>query len=308
MNMIIPGIKIGPRDWQDKIDLSQAKLFEVWFRVDKPGWYADMFKYLKSKNVAVGLHFWGMTADEHEPNLAYPGQGRDESIEMVANCLKIASRENCRYVNIHAGNCIRLKLDLNHETLSPDKSYDEIPLVKAEKLQKESLHQLNQYAKSLDITLLVETLPAKVATGSWSDPASRLTPHDQHSIPSLTLFKRGQEGIGITNDICHTFGEHFDQDPQVLWDYCWQTTIKLAPFTRLLHLNTVIPPYNGTDSHHGITPEDFKLAGVMPRLSQLMDILAYFNAIPEPVWAINEPSNDHLGNYHHLQQYLAKIG
>ena len=119
-----------------------------------------------------------------------------------------------------------------------------------------------------------------------------------------SLIRRAQlDGISITNDFCHTFADEFDKPVEQLWQALWEKTRTLAPQTRLLHINTTIPPYNGTDTHNGITAADFQLPGVFPTKEKLIQLLQLFNHRHD-VWAINEPSTDHAGNYFSLKNLL----
>lgn len=294
--MLIPGIKLGPKDWLTKLDQSQTQLAEVWYQVNHPEWYQEMFQVLHDRGVVFGLHFWGMTSTGHEANLAYPGKNFQESLDLVRACLNQAIEQQAAYVNIHSGNLKLMNIQLGElSQILPDTNSLEISDTQAITTRNQILSDLGHYANSHQVHLLVEAIPQKVGTDS------RLNPIDQYPASLTGILNLCRQGlIGFTNDFCHTFT--FDQDN-------FQTiTQDFAPHTRVVHVNTLTPPYNGTDEHRGILPDDFNIPGVFPSQDKLIDLLGLLNQQSNSdVWLIGEPKDQHLENYFELCKLLSTI-
>src|SRR5262245_52049191 len=117
-----PGIKIGPKDWREKLEKTQAQYCEVWYRVDWEERYKEMFEYLKDHNIHTGLHFWGVLENGIMPNLAYPDEKIwKPSFELMKKNIDIAAQHHFRYINIHVGNASLEKMDLDGHRSIPIK-------------------------------------------------------------------------------------------------------------------------------------------------------------------------------------------
>lgn len=302
-----PAIKIGPKDWREKLVQSKAQYCEVWYRVDQPEKYSDMLAYLSQHNIKAGLHFWGMLDHNMFPNIAYPDQHiLTSTIKQIEQCIDVAAQHQCHYVNIHSGNRIMLTIDFTNQTLLPAPAYKKISLAKAAKVQTDTISQLHRYAASREVLLLTESIPQQVFPG-WNNLDNRLHPIPQYPVDLKLLFSMIQKhNFNFTNDISHTFCDQYDQPLTVLWRALVQNTKRFAPYTKLIHLNTLIPPYNGTDSHHGITPNDFSIAGIFPTRIKLIQLLKMFRQ-RDDVWIVNEPHHDHVDNFFALQRLLTEI-
>lgn len=302
--MIKPGIKIGPHQkWKHRFNNTHSQYCEVWYRVDKPSWYKDTFKYLKDRQINTGLHFWGIIDNKWEPNIAYPGPTRQKSLDLISNSLHMAAKHSFHYVNIHLGNYKLSLIDLEKHTMLPDLESKKIDINTAENTMSDSLQKLYKLADDLEVQLYVETVPAKIKL----NPPDRNKVTNQYSMPPSSLIKLAKkQKLLITNDISHTFSTKYDLPLKNLWQHLWSTTVALAPYTKLLHINTVVPPYNGTDSHHGITEDDFSLKGIFPTKERFKKILSLFKDRND-VWAINEPSQNHTKNYFALKKLLKSI-
>ena len=295
--MIKPGIKVGPQDWLNRFEQTQATYCEVWYNATQPNRYREVFEYLTAKQIHTGIHFWGTIDDIWEPNVAYPGPTLEKTLNMIKATIDVASQHQFHYVNIHCGNTKLIRIDLNKQIFLPDKNSQKLLPTTAEIIQKQSLIELNSYATSKDIMLLVETIPAKTPT-----TGGKVT--SQHSLPVASLIRRAiNDHILITNDFCHTFSDEFDKPLNDLWQSLWKKTLALAPYTKLLHINSVIPPYNGADSHHGITDQDLNIPGAFPTREKLTELLQLFFH-RDDVWAIGEPSQHHADNYFALKKLL----
>ncbi len=99
------------------------------------------------------------------------------------------------------------------------------------------------------------------------------------------MARLGQTGLFLCFDVGHSTGQYPNQPRSVIFDRLLNDAHALAPYTKLIHINTTIAPLNGTDSHHGILPEDFA-KNVFPDKNQLQTLLAVFNQdallVPEP--------------------------
>lgn len=304
ISMIKPGIKIGPKDWKDKLIKSQAKYCEVWFRVDKLDWYKEMFSYLKENKINTGLHFWGLIDNRLEPNIAYPGPTLNKSLDLMKQAIDIAAFNHFNYVNIHQGNYNLIEINLEKSIFKPASKDNLISIRQAETIQKQSLKKLLSYAKDKNVLLLVESATARSARGGSYDLKARLKTRSQHTLPVKTLIYRAKnDNAFVTNDFGHIFCDEFDKPVDKLWQALWEKSVLLAPFTKLLHINSVIPPFNGTDTHHGITEEDFKIKGIFPTKDKLKKLLSLFKN-RDDVWAIGEPRENHVANFNALKKLL----
>ncbi|MBI2010550.1 MAG: TIM barrel protein [Candidatus Chisholmbacteria bacterium] len=301
--MIKPGIKVGPDDWRERLQKSGARYCEVWFRIDQRHLYQEMFSYLKKQGINAGLHFWGILKGGYEPNVAYPGPTLRQTLKLIRHTIDVAASFKLRYVNIHCGNRQLIKVNLKKQIFSPIGA-GEVSLHDSENTLEKSWLLLHQYARRQNVLLLVETVPARTATGSMLISTSRLKPTSQFAVPVKIILKLAQKHhLFVTNDFCHTFADEYDQPLDALWRTLYTKSKLLAPYTKLLHLNSVIPPYNGTDSHHGITDNDFNLPGIFPPKEKLIELLKFFKNRND-VWAINEPSHQHTTNFRALTKIL----
>jgi len=304
--MIKPGIKIGPTDWKSKLALSQTKYCEIWYHANKPQQYSNLFAYLKKNHINTGIHFHGELNNGFAPNIAYPNPKiLKPTLDLIKKNIDIAAKNSFHYVNIHSGNRRVYKVDFKKPGFSLVASIPKIDLRQAEQTQQKSLEILHQYAQSKNILLLTETIPSKDSP-RWYDLKERLKPINLHPVPVKSLIKMSQKGFFITNDISHTFCDESDQPLDYLWQQLLKKTKQLAPFTKLLHINTVMPPFNGTDTHHGITKTNYKIKGIFPTHEKMIQLLKLFKNRND-VWAINEPRSNHIDNFFALKQLISKL-
>lgn len=306
--MFRAGIKLGPSDWKVRLEESEAKFAEIWYRVDRAPEYLELFKVLKALNVSFGLHFWAVTKSGHEANIAYPSPEREESIDLIKLCLDVASEIKASYVNIHTGNRGLSKIDFEKRELVFDKHFPIISNEESVALRNSALLELGDYAKSVNVRLLVESIPAKTANGDWADRSTRLKPIDAFPTGLEGLIDLCERGIiGFTNDFCHQFSMHYDKEREVLWDLFYKETLALAPYTYLVHANTLTPPYNGTDEHAGILGEDFGVEGVFPTKSEFLELLLMLSRNGHDVWVVGEPKEEHVRNYKETLRLLSSL-
>lgn len=306
--MILPGIKLGPKQWRENLERSKAAFAEIWYRVDKPEWYPDLFEELHRQSVAFGLHFWAATASGHEPNVAYPGDNLRESITLIKQCIDTAHEQDAVYVNIHSGNRALMRIDFDSENLVQDKDWPVIAAAEAVKTRSQALTELGRYAHDHRLALLVEPVGAKVTNGSWHDPNARLHPREYYTVNLDGLLDLCQQGqIGFTNDFCHLFSMAYDQPRTDLYQRFMHLTRQFAPYTKLVHVNTLYEPYSGTDAHGGILPKDYQMPGVFPTGRELSELLSLIQHLSALVWAIGEPLDHHVENYQSLKKLSLRL-
>ena len=120
------------------------------------------------------------------------------------------------------------------------------------------------------------------------------------------LERLGQAGQTLCFDISHTAGQYPGLKREALFEKVLNDARHLAPFTKLIHVNTVKEPFNGTDSHDGILPEDFK-NNVFPNRDQLKELLTVFKNQPD-IWLIPEPESEKMiENYFELKKLVQEI-
>ncbi len=304
--MIKAGIKIGPKNWVKRLLDSQAKCCEVWFQIDKETEYVDMFQFLNQRQIQTGLHFWGVIEDNILVNPAYPDKTiRNNSILLIEKCIEIATRNGFSFVNIHPGYAQLWKFEAEKQIFKiADNSKQHYQ--DSKHAFRESAVLLHEYGQKNNVSVLWETLPKKTITNyvaQYKDKIDRLDCYPTHAINSFTLEEIAKkDGIFITNDISHTMTEIQSQSEKEIINYLFDRTEKLASYTKLLHINTLSRPYNGTDSHDGITDADFNNE-VIPAKDQLLQLLKIFKGRND-VWAINEPRHKHVQNYMALKELL----
>lgn len=294
--MLIPGIKLGPQDWQHKLDESKPQCVEIWYWVNRSSLYRPMFQALRQKHIPFGLHFWGITPTGHEANLAYPGPDLTNSVELIHQTIKDAGDGEAVYVNIHSGNTRQMNLNLNDWSMLADPDSSKIPDLQATQIRNTLLKQLGEAARNLGVELQVELVPQ--AAHNHND---RTQPIPEYPASPTGLLELCQANyISFTNDFCHTFAYNPTNFESITRDF--------AQYTRIIHANTLTPPYNGTDEHRGILPNDFAQTGVFPSKQKFISLLKLIKtkAISD-IWIIGEPQNHHVKNYLELTKILETI-
>lgn len=292
------GFKTGPNTWEEGKQLvleDGAKLAEMWFRIDKAHEYADKFAWLAQQKVSVGLHHWGIIEGSYKTNLASVNELiRKATIQQVKDTIDVGARIDCVYVNVHCGaqGTEKIAFDPYRQELLP---IDFSDTTMAERLLMESAKEIFEYAQQRSVVLTIETLPKLEQTDH-----TRAHTHDAKNIHHRILLKLKSIGGYIANDIVHTGTQLFKDSVQL--DQSWQEllafTQEAADITRLLHINTVTEPFDGTDSHNGMLAEDFA-AGAWPSLEQIKELLRLFKD-RDDVFVIPEPRDNMQKNYRAL--------
>ena len=302
------GIKIGPKDWKEKLERSRAQYTEVWYRVGAESHYLDMFRFLADHAVQAGLHYWGtieINDRSYMSNLAYPDpQVQEQTISSMKTCIDTAAKHQARYVNVHMGNraVFELQLTPDHTNFSRS-NFQIIDLEEAYATMVKNTQILHAYAKNKGVMFIVESIPSKNPNKQPGDTGSgRLTPIEAYALDSTLLEKLAKDtGVAIAHDLGHTGAEIETDSAETLWQHLLRRTKALAPYVKLIHMNTLGPPWNGTDSHNGILPEDFAM-GVVPQPNQLRELLEIFRD-REDVWIVNEPNDKHEENLIALEAF-----
>jgi hypothetical protein len=299
------GVKIGPVGWREVLQATQSQYCEVWYRLDWADRFIPIFKYLKAHSINFGLHFWAQLPGGFEPNLAWEADGiADHSQQVMLQTLDLAAGVGAAYVNVHPGSLRLKRLDLDAQTMG---LVGEIGVTADRAWQSldRRTSTLHQYGSSHGVLFLVETLPQNDVE-HWRDDSGRLRPQPAQNLSPATILKLAQNGRWVTNDIGHTAASWVTGDPNQLWQNVYVTSQQLAPQTKLVHLNTVHPPFNGTDSHGGVLPQDFA-AGVFPNRHQILQLLRLFKH-RDDVWIIPEPPAPLMvQNYRAIQQLIQEI-
>lgn len=300
---MILGIKVGP-DKNSFLDLEQANapFAEVWFNINRADEYSELFAELKRRNMQVGLHFWGMLADGISPGFGYPDAAiLKASSDLVKQTIDIAACNGFQYVNIHPGSRAIVKIDLDRM----DYPYvsEPIPLPQAQKIFLGQMDKLNRYAADHGIVLTVETVSRLLQKTDWYNPESRLKPLDIYQLPVSSIQAAGNLGVAVANDFVHTETNIISNNPQDIWTFLYDTTQKLLPVTRLIHLGFLVPPYNGTDFHDHLDNPLFQTNQAIPNKHQVINLLKLFQN-RDDVWMLVEPNGRHAENYFLAQKIL----
>ncbi len=296
------GFKTGPRNWEDskRIVLEDgASMCEVWFNVQKENEYKEMFAWLVKHCVKIGLHHWGLAQGQYKTNLSTHNSAvREESLAQMRRTIEIGGKIGAVYVNVHPGAQWLERIDFS--TDDQERVEEEAtPPEEARELLLAGARELFVYANERGITFTVETLPGREAHNS----ARREGIYDSGNPPLTWIAEIGAQGGYIANDITHSASMVALENNSLpgMWQGLYEFTNRTQAFTKLLHINSMIPPFDGRDSHNGILPDDFAL-GAFPSREQIIAILRLF-ADREDVYVVGEPQMEKT-----RENYLALLG
>ena len=298
------GFKTGPKNWEEGkriITQDGAKMCEIWFRVDKVHEYREMLGYLKAQKVAFGLHYWGLIQNKYKPNIATHHKDiREETIAQMKEAIDVAQREDAVYVNIHPGILSVEEMNFTTHRQAVSSNHEVTPSDTARTITHENVNILHDYALKKGVTLTIETLPAGEVPGSDREEAYFLG-----DAPISLSQDLADNGFYIANDITHTASQIglINSEDAFLWKHLLDTTHSLAPQTKLVHVNTVVPPWNGTDSHHGLLPEDYAV-NAWPSLDRIAQLISIFKD-RDDVYIVPEPNHNMQENYQALVKLIA---
>ncbi len=301
---MILGFKTGPKNFaegQKVVEDLGASMCEVWFDVTKTESYTEIFAWLAKHNVSVGLHHWGVIDANIKTNLATQDEHiRTTTINQMKLTIDIGQQIGCAYVNAHPGAQHVETIDFTDwkQEILPDKR---TPPDIAAKLFWQAAQELTQYANDRGVLFTIESITARESAINHD----RLNMYDPGNMPLATLEEFSQRGGWFANDISHT-GSHFlvsEQNTDAAWQRAMEFSERMAARTRLIHMNVITPPFNGTDSHDGITDADFEKE-TFPNKQGVIDFLKLYTD-RDDVFVVNEPKEDVAGNYQALME-LAK--
>jgi hypothetical protein len=301
------GIKFGPANWKKILHNYFPECCEVWFRVEWLDKYKEMFSFLKKEQIPTGLHFWAVLSDKVMPNFAYPEPTiRVNSVALLKKTIDIAAKNNFSYVVFHPGSYHLTRIDFSKSCMT---NIDNRSTTKktGEKILIENLLTLRDYAVENKINLYVETLPSREPQHWRNLSSGRLKTHNSANISIKTFYKLAKLGISICNDICHTSSDVISDDINYLFSQLFNKTNRLAAQTKLIHVNTMLPPFNGTDQHCGLLDKDFSKKEIFPSKSQYIKLLRLFKE-RDDVWVIPEPMSKHIENTKALLNLLEEVG
>jgi hypothetical protein len=290
------GIKVGPQKQSLlDIDATNAPFAEVWFNIGKKNiFYPELFAKMKSRHMQAGLHFWGQLSDGTWTNIGHSDTTLvKESMQLITDTIDIAAQNNFLYVNIHPSNRAKCRINFDNHTIIP--YTDPIPEDISSKIFIENVVWLNEYAKNRGVMLTVETAPSQ-EVDDWTQKESRHNPHDIFTLGIQTLIELTQHGVAIANDFGHTCCSVIHTDRTEISNYLIQMTTLLAPYTRLIHLGYIVPPYSGTDFHDHLDNPLFDTMDAIPNKMEMKKLLELFTD-QNNVWVLVEPESDHPKNY-----------
>ncbi len=301
------GFKTGPSTFEEGrriVEEEGADLCEIWFNVTELEPYDEVLDWLASKEVAMGLHHWGLVDGKYKTNLmAADEHVRNVSIEQMKQTIDIAAEIGAVYVNVHPG--ARMIEEINFDTAT-QRVIDDLPVsepAEARDFLLSAVAELHTYARRKGLTFTTETLPAREAV-KYKESVN-LYDSGGASLSDLEAIAT-QEGF-IANDFEHTatHAALIDNDPTAMWRHVKEFTEKVRSQTKLLHIATTLPPYEGTDSHGGFRDEDFT-TDRFPSREQLLEWLRLFKDRSD-VFVIPEPHTDMQGNYKALKQLVSEV-
>lgn len=305
-----PGIKIGLPNWRQRLERSHASYVEVYFMLPRFKEHQEMFTYLKRKRINFGLHFWDKLPGDFMPNLVFKGKIADNSVRLIKQTLKIAKKIGACYVNIHPGSFRLRKIFFKNTGVRVKVTSKKISFFEGKKEFFKNATLLNNYAKKRGVLLLIETVCRRDVAG-WIDSSflkqtrSKQATCPSFNIDSQILYQLAQkENIFLTNDFGHTLTETISNNHSLVFENLFLTTKKLASFTKLIHITTTPPPFNGTDAHGGLLESDFSKNPV-PNKKEIIKLFKIFRN-RDDVWVVPEPFKNHVGNFKALFSILSE--
>lgn len=302
------GIKTGPRSWaasKQTIEELDIKFLELWYRYDWEEKYQDYFDYFNRRGISFGLHYWGVVENNILPSFCHHEELQyRQGIDSVKQTIDVAAKHGASYVNIHPGSRVLTKLDDNFLELELIPGSPTPTELATDRLLT-AVREMDAYAKQSNILFLTETIPFRDAA-SWKTETGRLETIETHHTSMAMIAELANNGFFIANDLGHSAASVYSQDREEMWHRLYEASKNLAPQTKLLHVNTVSEPFNGTDSHDGILQEDWN-NDVFPNEAQLIELLKLYSD-RQDIWAIPEPKEGLMKqNYLALQHYAIDL-
>lgn len=278
---------------------------EVWFHVGKEAEYEEMFSWLQEYKVQIGLHHWGVVDDKFKTNLATQNEHvRRESLAQMKKTIDIGKEIGAVYVNVHPGARWLEEVDLEKGEQSLVAGSETSADISAQMLLR-TAQELHEYSNAHGVVLTIETMLGREA----KNYLKREGLYNSGTPPLSLMEKLTGQGIFLANDITHTAGALAvtDNSREGMWRSLQDFTKRTAAYTKLIHVNTVIPPFDGRDSHNGLLEADFAEGG-FPSRDQIVELLRLF-AKRNDVFAVSEPQlNKTSQNYLALKKIAEEAG
>jgi len=300
------GVKIGPQNWQEILERSQAKYCEVWFRLDWKERYTPLFKYLRENKISFGLHFWATVDKKYFPCLlTLERKMAQKTFKLLKQALDIAGEWGASYLNFHPEAYHLNLLDLDKQTIRTVNSNKPIDKEKSFDQLLYYLEKIQAYAKEKNVVPLIETVPKYMPSDVKDQKLGRLRVQKSEGLETERYFKLADHRYPICLDLGHTMAQLVTDDRQQVIDHLIKAAKRLVESIGLIHVNTLSAPFVGTDSHDGVLDKDFK-AGVVPNKKELITILSLFKK--KDVWLIPEPpTKEMVDNHFALKKIVAQI-
>jgi hypothetical protein len=298
------GIKLAPGNaWKRNVEATHPAMVEIWYNASRPADYDGMFAYLSSRDIDIGLHYWGALPNNILTNISYPDPSVTQpSLALMKATIDVAAMHKCVYVNVHPDLYSLLEVHFDTMDIRVASSPADGNLVRDTFIK--NITDLNTYAKSRGVILTVETVPLR-DTPTWQPDRDRHEVIDTHQMPIDLHIELARRGVAITNDFSHTACNLISDDRDAVWQFLHDTTRNLAPATRLIHLGFIVPPYNGTDFHDTLANPVLNTNDAIPNKTEMIKLLKFFQN-RDDVWILVEPARDHIKNYFLAQKIIAR--
>jgi sugar phosphate isomerase/epimerase len=297
------GIKVGPDNWREKLLTKiDVRHIEVYANFTLDDDYEPLFAWMREHGVQGRLHTSTPLPGDVFATLATADRAiRQASADLVRHTVDVAAENGMRAIVVHPGS-YRIPRIRNSrvEIVGPETSPEE-----GSRWLTQEVLRLLAYGRERDVELLIENMPGREFASY--NPIDRAGSVDVRFVPYRRLRALGEAGIALCIDLAHLYtelmvsGTGHDND---LYGRVMSATTELAPYTRHVHLSTIAPPWNGTDSHTGFLEQDYA-QGAIPTREQLLPWLRLFAG--RDVWVIPEPSGGadvHLANYDMLSEWM----
>ncbi len=301
------GIKIAPgRDYRRDIEATRPQMVEVWYNQSKPSEYEELFSYLKTQKLDVGLHYWGALPSGILTNTSCPDLNISvPSIAHIYATIDVAATNHFAYVNMHPD--LYSLLQVNFDTMDIRVASEKANPDVVRKTFMRNMRSLTDYATSKNVILTVETVPMRDTT-NWRPDRDRTQVIDIHQMSVDVHIDLAAQGIYIANDICHTACNLITDDRTSIWKFLQETTHTLARATKLIHLGYLTPPYNGVDFHDSLENPVFETHDAIPNKTEMITLLKQNFTNRDDMWILVEPKTDHVKNYFLARDLLKKAG
>jgi len=299
------GIKIGPKNWRAKLESKLTiRHVEVYFDLARGADYQAMFAALRERGIQAGLHASSQLPGGIWCNvITEDREVRSSSIDLFERTIDVAAEKHMRFIVIHPG-AFRIPALRGGRVVMVK---GETSLSTGQELLQEAAAHLIAYGRARAVHVWMENLPG-LEFASY-DPEDRVHTADPLFPSHQVLLAMAQRGAGLCLDLAHLLAEvnALGWVGEEAWQRVGEISRQMAPYVRHLHLSTIAPPWNGTDSHNGFLADDYALDAV-PAPDQVIAWLSSFAG--RDLWVIPEPyggADVHLRNYRQIASWMEQI-